>query len=617
MQSQPGSGVRTPDIECEEADDGRRRRSRGAGRYMGDEVTLVTAPNGAVTNTDAAQGLAALSAPEPATVELAPGVHSIVGLALFNIAVIEGATGLIVYDTGDSVEDGEMVLEHIRTISDKPIAGVIYSHSHYAFGASALIGDADVPVIGHPNVNRNVAAASGGAIAGVFSELAPLYQARLAEQVSNFLPDEGPDATVAGKIVWKENGFVPVNREVADGEEFELDGVRMQAFTEYWSDEDACLTLYLPDHGVVLNNIFLPFMPNLYPLRGDAFRDPRTWRDGIGLIRDLEPSALHNTHGLPMVGGDMIAEALQHYMDGITFIFDQTLRGMLKGLGPEELRTFVRLPDHLREFPQLAEVYGEVQFFPPRIYVEALGWFDRDAANIFPPPPEFEAERIVAGFGGRDAVVSAVERALDDEEWAWAARLVNYLFRLDPRDVEVRSLKARALREMGRRALGSIARAFLLGQARALEGEVSIPTVVVPDASELSQGDIASLVDNFRVFVDPDRSADVDLMLHLEFTDADDATLALIVRRGVCEFVADPAAHPREPDLSCSLTRLTWAKLFTGEATARELAASGELEAGGQADAVVKLLDVFDPFDAAHNESIPPPRPAGRQRDVE
>jgi alkyl sulfatase BDS1-like metallo-beta-lactamase superfamily hydrolase len=123
---------------------------------------------------------------------------------------------------------------------------------------------------------------------------------------------------------------------------------------------------------------------------------------------------------------------------------------------------------------------------------------------------------------------------------------------------------------------------------------------------------VAGVVDDFRIFIDPDRSADVDTMLSLRFTDADDATCALIVRRGVCEFVADPAANPRQPDLVCSLTRLAWARLFTGEASARELVAVGDIEAGEHAEAVVKLLEAFDPFDAANNQTIrSPARPSG------
>lgn len=576
-------------------------------RYMGrDDITLTTAPNGAITNTSVLQNLAALMAPEPKAIKLADGIHSIVGLAAFNIGVIEGNTGLIIFDTGDGIEDGQMVLDFVRTFSDKPIVGLIYSHSHYTYGARAIIGDAkDIPIVGHPHVNRIVAAAAGSAISGVFSELGPLYMARAAEQLSNFLPDTGPDATVTPKIIFKENGFVPVNKEVADGEEFELDGVRMQAFTKYWSDEDACLTLLLPDHGVVLNNLFWPFMPNLYPLRGDAFRDPRMWRDGIKQVRDLQPTVLHNVHGLPMIGAEAVNKALSNYMDGITFIFDQTLRGMLKGLGPDELRTFVQLPDHLQEFPQLAQIYGEVPLYPPRIYFEAMGWFDRDAANIFPPSPQFEAERIVAGFGGREAVITAVKEALENQEFAWAARLANYLYRLNPLDEEVRALKAQALREMGQRALGSIPRAFFIGQARALEGKVNIPRVSMPKAEEIRHGNIDTLVDNFRVFIDPTRCAEVDLMLSLHFSDAEDRNLALIVRHGVCEFVSDLSTNPRQPDLMAYLTRIAWARLFTGEASAQELVDSGEIKAGENPDAIVQFLEMFDPFDPADNDAIP------------
>jgi alkyl sulfatase BDS1-like metallo-beta-lactamase superfamily hydrolase len=390
---------------------------------MGAEVELATAANGAVTNADVLRGLAVSIASEPRIVKLAEGVHSVVGLAAFNVAVIEGETGLIVYDTGDGMEDGRRVLDMVRTISRKPIAAVMYSHSHYSHGAKAIIGEQrDIAIVGHPKVNRIVEAGAGSAIPGVFAELGPLYMARAAEQLANFLPDDGPDAAVGPKITFKESGFVSVNRTVADGEEFVLDGIRMQAFTEFWSDEDACLTVLLPDHGVVLNNLYWPFMPNLYPLRGDAFRDPRIWRDGIKLIRDLRPKALHNVNGVPLIGQDAVHDALNDYMDGITFVFDQTLRGMLKGLDPDELRSFVRLPKHLEDLPQLAQLYGEVDFYPPRIYGEAVGWFDRDAADIFPPSATLEAERIVDGFGGREAVIRAVEVALDKGEHAWAAR---------------------------------------------------------------------------------------------------------------------------------------------------------------------------------------------------
>jgi len=566
---------------------------------------LVAAPNGAITNPKTLSFLEQFDNTEPQIAELAPGVHSLYGFAAFTVAVIEGDSGLIVYDTGETRAHGAEVLDMVRRVSSKPISAVVYSHSHYAHGTATLIDEANgTPVVGHPNVNAKVASAAGSALSGVFDELAPLYQARADEQLAVYLPVEGPDAPVFPALSMAPDGFVPVNRPVQDGEEFELDGVRFQGFTEFWSDEDACLTLYLPDHGVVFNNFLWPFMPNLYPLRGEAFRDPRIWRDGLRLIRMLEPTALHNVVGGPMVGQKQIAEALADAEDALSFVFDQTVRGMLKGLGPEQLRAFVRLPDHLSNQPQLAEIYGEVSVFPPRMFYEAFGWFDRDAANLAPPTPTFEAERIVAGFGGRDAVLAAAVAAIEEEEFAWAARLVNHLYILDPLDLQARELKAAALRALGRRATGSIPRAFYIGQALALEGEASIPTLTIPEATELAEGDISLLVDRFRVFIDPDRSQSVDAMLSITFTDTG-STHGLIVRRGVCEYVEDVSTYQRRVDMSCSMTRLHWAELYTGDATPRALLEAGHIDAGGHRADVVQFLEMFEPLDRASNQFIP------------
>ena len=159
--------------------------------------------------------------------------------------------------------------------------------------------------------------------------------------------------------------------------------------------------------------------------------------------------------------------------------------------------------------------------------------------------------------------------------------------------------------QMGQRSLDSIPRAFFIGQARALESKVNIPTVAIPKAKDISQGNIDMLVDNFRVFIDPARCAEVDLMLSLHFSDVENRNLALIVRCGVCEFVSDPSTNLRQPDLSASLTCLAWAKLFTGEATAREFMDSGEIKANENPNAIVEFLEMFDPFDLEDNSAIP------------
>ena len=77
---------------------------------------------------------------EPTTEKLAEGVWCIGGYSLANTTVIEAEDGLIVYDTGDTKEEAEHIREAIEKISDKPVKVIIYSHSHYALGAGALVG---------------------------------------------------------------------------------------------------------------------------------------------------------------------------------------------------------------------------------------------------------------------------------------------------------------------------------------------------------------------------------------------------------------------------------------------------------------------------------------------
>ena len=50
-----------------------------------------------------------------------------------------------------------------------------------------------------------------------------------------------------------------------------------------------------------------------------------------------------------------IRERLEGYLDGASFVLDQSLRGILGGKGPNDLRDWVRLPDYLKEVPNNLE----------------------------------------------------------------------------------------------------------------------------------------------------------------------------------------------------------------------------------------------------------------------
>ena len=567
-------------------------------RYMGPAPERITVRTGAVVAKDMTHLIGKTVAAEPSIIKVCEGVHCYVGGSLVIRTIIDAPDGLVIYDTGDDIEDGERALKAIRSISQRPIKAVIYSHNHYAHGTKPIIeGQGEVMVIGHPDVNKNFAALNSGfATGGEFPEAQPALASRFLLQFGGLLPGEGPDARFLGGIPKiSEKGTVMANRLVAfDGETFNVAGLEMQFFTKHFSDSEDTLSVWIPSLGVALNNFLWPTLPNFYTLRGDVFRTPYEWMAGVRVLRDLKPTHVISTHALPVSGQEKVQGTLERYMGAISYLIDQTLRGINKGMGPRELREFVRLPDELRDEPHNAEIYGEFNYFPPHIYNHIFGWFDGDAAAIHRLPPAEEARRIVKGFGGAAEVSRQAHAALASDEVLWALQLVNWLLSADPEVADAqanRLFKAKALREMAARASGTIARHFCLAQALALEGRIEIPSAVPSTIQEVLAAEPGRFVNWQRIRLDPAKAGDSRAALRIVI-DGEDFALAL--HHAVAEFREGAAATATKADAVLSLSKQAWAEIYTGKTTLAAALDSGAAKADDRAK-VEAFFAMFDP----------------------
>jgi len=564
--------------------------------YMGAPVTLVEFPNGAIGNKKLLDGADKVAWFKPTIEQPVDGVWVLGGFGLAPMSIIDTDEGLIVFDTGDTKHDGELFLEAIRSFTDKPVKAIIYGHSHTVFGAGVLAeGNENVMVIGHPDLNAVVEKnLQGGGAPAYFPEIGPYLTARALIQFNNYMPSEGPDAWVAPLLLpLGEMAFLPVNTPVQDGQEMTVLGVKMQFFTKYGSDDKVHTTVWLPDREIVLTTLLWSSPPQLYSVRGDVFRDPRKWIAGLKFTRDLEAEVLISAAARPVVGKDNIRETLQGYLDGASFVLDQSLRGILGGKGPDELRHLVRFPKYLDEVPNNLQNYGEISSYSPAIYYQAVGWYDNDAANLKRVAPDDEARRMVALIGGRAKVLAAATDALEKNEYAWAAQLVNYLYRIDPQDKEVRAIKADVLRQMAYVSTGGNDRAHLMSQALALEGKVIIPRLIPPPPEQISASP-TTFVDYFRVRIDPLKSDETDSFIRFDF--ADGTSAGLHIRRAIAEFVGLPDAYNRKPDVIVSMSGETWARLYLSQATPEELIESGDLEITSDAGEAARLINLFDRY---------------------
>ncbi|MGZ6014221.1 MAG: alkyl/aryl-sulfatase, partial [Phenylobacterium sp.] len=262
-----------------------------------------------------------------------PGVWTLVGNGMSNQSFIEGPGGIIAVDTGESVEEMRAALAELRGHTQAPIVAVLYTHFHYIGGTRAVFEDAGgaVPILGHERIPANLARVS--------SEIGPAYSRGLIHQFGLRLPPDGPDALAnEGLGLFFRDpahapftpGYVAPSEFFKGGERLSLAGLTVEV-TNAPSDSDDSVTFWFPELGVSIQNLVWPTLYNIFPIRGEAYRDPQVLLQGIDHLIGLEAEHMLGAHGPPLSGKGEIAARTTLYRDSIQFLWDQTVRGMNRG----------------------------------------------------------------------------------------------------------------------------------------------------------------------------------------------------------------------------------------------------------------------------------------------
>ncbi|WP_138440487.1 alkyl sulfatase dimerization domain-containing protein [Marinobacter alexandrii] len=525
-------------------------------------------------------------------IEVADKVWTVGSESIVNSHAIEGPEGLIVYDTGDNMKDARHFYEKFRSVSNAPIKAIIYSHEHYVYGARYFVeqeakrGNTDIKIIGHPNTNESIAK---GGVTAFHPEVSSTLLARSMEQFNLYLPDEGPDAAFKNTIIPGFDGFVPVNTTVEHGERMTVAGLDLVFYSKgIATDTNYQVLVHVPEKDLVMNNVVWGWFPNIYSVRGGNYRNPQHWEGAIEFIESLEPEILLSSHSTSLANPELIAQRLQNYKDGLSFVLDQTLKGILLGLEPDELSYFVQLPEHLKNAPVLVENYGEIATMPPRIFAAIFGSFDGDAAFLNKLHPDTEAQRMLSAMGGEQATYDKAKNAYNQGDYLWSCQLASYLVRAKATQ-QNRQLKADCLRAMGQRALSTNSRSWYLSQARDLEGKTHVADTT-PAAPQAIAGSPGLYVDYYRVRINPNRSSDTEALLALKIGDQ---TFGLDIRRGVANYRSPEKMADASPDATLTMAPETWALLFNNLAAPATLAEQGKLSVAGDG---LELLGLFDPI---------------------
>jgi alkyl sulfatase BDS1-like metallo-beta-lactamase superfamily hydrolase len=529
--------------------------------------------------------------------------------------MVVGDNGVIIIDPPMAMEAGRETMEAFRTVTDKPVKAIVYTHNHidHVAGVKAFTTEEDV-ASGKVDIYAHRSLMQG--VINWASTVGPIEGRRTSYTAAAFLP-KGPEGSVhdalgptarTGDVT-----FIPPTITFQDALDVEIAGIKMHL---KWvpSETPDEIIAWFPEQKLLHCAEVMQGenWPNVYTIRGTKYRDPVQWFKSIDVMRSYPAELAACAHGRPIVGYDNIQNMLTAYRDAIQFVHDQTIRYMNRGYTPEQLVEVVALPPHLADHPWLNEYYGTVKHVVRNIYNGYLGWFQADPWALDPLPYMERAARYIEMMGGRDAVVAAARKAIDDTEFTWAAEILTNVIRVDNNDMEARKLKAEAYRQWAYTLTNVNWRNWSMTAAAELDGEIDLSggfAFTSPDVIRAFPTNV--LLELITTRIDWEKSADVNMTLGIQLPDTGEG-YGLEIRRGIVQF---HESMPDETDVTMVADRDFLNRMLVGDihitgemqrAIAEGAPAGGvmmmsaiesgdiQLE-GGTAEDVATFFSYFDP----------------------
>ena len=520
-------------------------------------------------------------------IKVVDGVYVAVGFGLANSVLLEGDEGVVIVDTLESAEAARPVKNAFNAITPKPVKAIIYTHYHsdHTHGAGVMAGNDKPEVYAHEStiyyLNR---------IASVTRETT--YR-RAMRQFGSLLPAGGVvNCGIGPALKFDENStvaFLPPTRTFGSKPlELDIAGLKLILVHAPGETPDQ-IFIWLPQKKVLLpaDNFYKSF-PNLYAIRGTAYRDVTLWVKSLDKMRRLGAEYLVPHHTRPITGSDRIYATLTNYRDAIQYVHDQTIRLMNKGLTALEISQRLKLPRHLANQPYLQEYYGTVAWSVRAIFDGYLGWFGGNATDLFPLSAQERAQRFVELAGSKESLIEHAKRAVSKKDHQWALELCDQLLQIDPESEVARELKADALRSLGSRQTAATARNYYLTQALEVEKKLHIGMLKIRDKETVNNVPLAGIFEGMAVNLDPGKSANVDIIAGFRFPDVGEA-YTVHVRRGVAEIQPE---FPADPDISLTVDAKIWKEVVAGFRNPA-VALVKDVDKEGGTLKIIKFLSMF------------------------
>src|ERR1700761_5832255 len=534
--------------------------------------------------------------------EVVPGGYQVRRLAIANMTLIEGDTGVIVFDTLTSIEGARAAMElYFKHRGQKPVTAVIFSHTHtdHWGGARGVLDEAtlasgNVPIIA-PNFFMEHAV-SENIIAG------PAMLRRAQYQFGPFLA-KGPRGQVdnsLGKSMAAGSSALlrPTDLIMATGDKRVIDGVEFEFQMAPNSEAPAEMHFFIPRYKLLnLAENCTHNFHNLLPFRGADVRDALAWSKYLNEALKMwggKAEAMCGQHHWPVWGRERIDTMIRQQRDLYKFAHDQTIRLMNHGLTATEIAETISLPKSLEGAWHGRGYYGHIRHNVKAIYQKYLGWYDANPVNLDPLPPMESGRKYVEYMGGADAILSRARKDFANGEFRFVAQALGHLVFAEPDNARARAMLADTLEQLGYQAESATWRnAYLFGAQELRQGMPKTPPRAPMPRETLAALRTEQLWDVLGIRLNGPKAEGKRIVLNWNFTDTGE-TFVLNLENSALTYVA--GAQADDADASFTLARSVLDEVIAKLTSFPEAVTSGKIRFTGDPMRLADLMALMDEF---------------------
>ncbi|WP_282203819.1 alkyl/aryl-sulfatase [Kitasatospora fiedleri] len=532
------------------------------------------------------------------------GLYQVRNNDIANLTVVEGESGLVVVDCMANVEAASQAMAMIREhVSDKPVAAVIYTHTHidHYGGVKGVVSAEDVASGKVPIIAPGTIASFDKHAIGE-NVIAGNAMSRRASYAFNSLLDQGPGGCVTCGIgIASLPGVTisylsPTDPITETGTKRDLGGLEFEFLYAPDTEAPEEMHIWIPQlAALTCAENANHSLHNIQTLRGARTRDARNFARYLDetLERWGDQAQVHyGPHTWPVWGNQEVTGFLESQRDTYKYIHDQALRLANKGYTPLEAAEEIELPQALGRKWFNRGYHGTLHHDVRAVFTKELGMWDGDPVSLHPHPPVETARRFVDLIGA-DQVLAEGKRAIAAGDYRWAAQILHTLVFAQPDHQDARELQADAYEQLGYQAEGPQWRGIYLTAAKELREGVQAATFATASPDTILAMPVDILFDYAAVHLIGDQAATADLRIDFHFTDTDQtwtmwiANGVLNARRGASERTQLTVTGPKAALVGALLQ----------PATAPQLARSGAITLDGDPTALHTLAGLLDDFD--------------------